>query len=346
MTLRDERSLRRRQICVGLIGVAVAVLLTVTCGVIYLDPFGHRSVTLQLTTSGGLRDDDEVRVAGVKVGVVEGVTLHPDRVDVRLRIDDGVRLGEATSADVRLLTAIGGHYVALHPSGRYSLPHNTIPMDRTSVPYTLTDVIADSGDVVDKVNGVTIAQTLQKVTAVLDGQPDAIRDIIAETRELTTTVGDHRDDLDAAVALSDEYVAGLTTGRAKLVEMLRLIGFVGAKAYQVKAEGVETVRSIGALFAFIGKPVYAFTGTIEPPMQKVFSIFRTLRTQPARIDDLLAELRSIVTRIAQAMGVHTADADVDASSILIDAPSITLRPDMIGSRHDGGLCVPSAERRC
>lgn len=335
--------MQRRQVRIGLIGIVVAVLLAVVCGVIYLDRFGHREIVVRLETSGGLRSGDEVRVAGVTVGEVSDVALHPDRVDVTLRVRDDLMIGDATAADVRLLTAIGGHYVALRPAGRESLGDNPIPVDRTTVPYTLADVIADSGEVVEKVDGVTISQTLDKVTGALDGHPAAIREIIADMRRLTTAVGDRGHDLDAAVALTEEYMASLNTGRARLVEMLRLIGFVGAKAYQVKAEGVETVRSIGALFAFIGKPVNAFTGTIEPPLQQVLGIFRTLQAQPGRIDDLLTRLKSIVDEVATALGMPNRVAGVDMSSVVVEVPGVRITPQNV---RGGGLCVPSAGRRC
>ncbi|MDL9938891.1 MlaD family protein [Gordonia sp. ABSL1-1] len=340
---RDERSVERRQIRIGITGVLVAVALAVICGVVYLDPFGHRELVVSLESSGGLHTGDEVRIAGVTVGEVDAVTLHPDRVDVTLRVDDNLFIGDQTAADVRLLTAIGGHYLALRPAGSVALGANPIPRDRTTVPYTLADVIADSGEVVAKVDGVTISQTLEKVTAVLDGQPTAIGEIIADMRSLTTTVGDRGRDLDAAVALSEEYLGGLNAGRGKLVEMLRLIGFVGAKAYQVKAEGVETVRSIGALFAFVGKPVNAFTGTIEPPFAKVLGMLKRLQAQPARIDDLLAKLRAVVSDVGAALGLPGRTPGLDMSSVILDAPSLTLTPRPPGRR---GLCVPSPDRRC
>lgn len=343
MTRRDERSLRRRQGRLGLAGIGVAVLLAVVCGVVYLNPFTSRTVTVQLSSSGGLRTGDEVRIAGVRVGEVGSLTLRPDRVDVALRVDSGLDIGDASGADVRLLTAVGGHYVALRPAGRNPLGDRPIPADRTTVPYTLSDVIADSGKVIERVNGVTISDTLRKVDGALDGRPTAIRQIIADMDRLTTAVGDRRTDLDAAFALSEEYVASLNTGRAKLVELLRLIGFVGAKAYQVKAEGVETIRSIGFLFAFVGKPVNAFTGTIEPPLRQVLDVVDTLRRQPGKIDDLLAQLKSIVDQIAGALGMPGRGTGIDASTVVVDAPSVTVRPGQIGRT---GLCVPSPDRRC
>ncbi|GAA1480793.1 MCE family protein [Gordonia sinesedis] len=343
MSRRDERSVRRRHTRIGLAGIGVAVVLAVICAVAYVNPLTDRTVTIQLTSSGGLRTGDEVRIAGVRVGDVADIRLRPDRVDVGLRIDAGPHIGDGSSADVRLLTAIGGHYVALRPSGRKPLGDTPIPVDRTSVPYTLSDVIADSGKVIERVNGVTIADTLRKVDQALDGRPTAIRQIIADMSELTTAVGDRRTDLDAAFALTEEYIAELNTGRAKLVELLRLIGFVGAKAYEVKAEGVETVRSIGFLFSFVRKPVEAFTGTIEPPVQQVLNIIDTLRRQPARIDDLLAKLKSIVDEIAGALGMPGRGTGIDASTVVVNAPSITLRS---GNIARSGLCVPSVDRRC
>ncbi|WP_068273423.1 MlaD family protein [Aldersonia kunmingensis] len=341
--LRDIRSLERRQLRIGLAGIAVAVVLLLVCTLIYLNPFGHREFRADFETSGGLRVGDEVRIAGIQVGEVSAVDLHPDRVEVRFTVEDGVAVGDASSVHARLLTAIGGHYLALHPAGRESLGNNVIPVDRTSVPYTLADVINDSGSVVAKVDGVVISQTLAQVEAALNGQPEAIRQIIGGMKDLTTAVGAQEDDLDRAVALTEEYVANLDSGRAKLVELLRLIGYVGAKAYQVKAEGVETVKSIGAIFAFLGKPIYAFSGTIEPPFQDIIDITRRLGEQPAKIDDLLNTLRTIVARIAGTVGLPGQRAAVDASPVVIDAPAVNIDPARAGL---AGICIPSPQKGC
>src|SRR5688500_2332406 len=61
--------------------------------------------------AAGLKADEEVRIAGVKVGKVTDVELDGDHVKVTFRVDDGVRLGDRTGADIKIKTVLGAHYV-------------------------------------------------------------------------------------------------------------------------------------------------------------------------------------------------------------------------------------------
>lgn len=321
----------RRQLLIGCAGLALVVVLLLVCVVVAVNPFADNTYRADFENAGGLRVGDEVRIAGIAVGEVKTVAVSGDHVEVRFEVRDDVHVGRESGADSRLLTAIGGHYLALRPAGDESLGSAAIPRDRTTVPYNLTDVLTDSGDIAAQVNGVTIRQTLEQVDEALSGRPAVVRQIIADVQQVTTTIGDRNMDLDKAVQVSEEYVAALDDGRVKLVNLLRLIGLVGAKAYAVKAEGVETIKGIGGIFAFVGKPINAFTGTIEPPVQKVLSILESLQKQPGQIDDFLRQLRDLAGRIGVSLGVPGGGVGLDYSKTVVDAP---------------GVCIPSPTRTC
>ena len=62
----------------------------------------------------GLDDKSAVRVAGVRVGKVDGITLRPDGTAVvHLALDPGVELREGASAQIRSLGLLGDKYVEL-----------------------------------------------------------------------------------------------------------------------------------------------------------------------------------------------------------------------------------------
>ncbi|MBY8853000.1 MCE family protein, partial [Saccharothrix sp. MB29] len=61
---------------------------------------GGREHTADFAEAAGLRVDDEVRVAGLKVGAVTDVGLHDGRVRVAFRVS-GVELGDRSRAEER-----------------------------------------------------------------------------------------------------------------------------------------------------------------------------------------------------------------------------------------------------
>src|SRR5512143_2062885 len=58
------------------------------------------------TESGGLKANDEVRIAGVRVGKVEDVTLEGDHVKVTFRVDSAADFGGDTHAAIKVKTLL------------------------------------------------------------------------------------------------------------------------------------------------------------------------------------------------------------------------------------------------
>ncbi len=327
---RDAVAVRRRQVLFGLGGVVVIVIVAIVAGLLYVVPFGSSDVTAEFTSSGQIRAGDEVRVAGIPVGKVQSVEVVGDHVEIDFDVDDSVNLRDQTSADIRLSTAIGGHYLAVTPQGTRPLDGH-IPRDRTSTPYELTDVITDSGDVVDKVDAESARQTFAQVNLALRGRSDSVRDIISQVAQVTTTLGDRDDDLDRAIAVTEEYIGALNNGRAKLLNLLRLVGVVGYRFHGFREQGLETVRGVDALFAFLQPPVEALSGTIDPQIDKITAIVDRLKTTLTGSGPVLDKLTQIANQLGSALGVSGAAPTLDLSTTIVDAPA---------------LCIPTPDRRC
>src|SRR5512139_945639 len=67
--------------------------------------------------AGGLKANDEVRIAGVRVGKVQKVDLEGDHVRVEFQVDKGVEFGSTTSAAIKVKTLLGAMYLSLQPGG-------------------------------------------------------------------------------------------------------------------------------------------------------------------------------------------------------------------------------------
>ncbi|SFB28912.1 phospholipid/cholesterol/gamma-HCH transport system substrate-binding protein [Amycolatopsis marina] len=140
------RRIRRGPAFDGAVGAAVLVLLLAAAVAIPQLTFraGTNAYSAELANAAGLTDGDQVYVAGVPAGRVTGVVLAGDRVRVDFRLDRGQSIGESTSAEVKLGTILGTRYLGVRPAGSVMMPQGaTIPLERTSVPYSLNDIGAD-----------------------------------------------------------------------------------------------------------------------------------------------------------------------------------------------------------
>ncbi len=79
---------------------------------------GYR-LTAQFSSIGGLPNGADVRISGVKVGSVDGLTLDPKSylAVVHLSINPTIKLPRDTVALVASESLLGGKYLALEPGG-------------------------------------------------------------------------------------------------------------------------------------------------------------------------------------------------------------------------------------
>ncbi|MEO0981192.1 MAG: MlaD family protein [Pseudomonadota bacterium] len=91
---------------------------------------GRYEVTARFNNVSGIARGSDVRLSGVKVGVVQNITPDFDRYDavVTLALDNNLNnLPDDTDAKISQDGLLGGSYVALEPGGGL----DTIPTDGT-----------------------------------------------------------------------------------------------------------------------------------------------------------------------------------------------------------------------
>ena len=109
----------RNLVTIGLIGfVAIALLMLAAFRADRLPIIGAGDTyKAQFAEIGGLKEGNEVRVAGVAVGNVGGIELKGDHVDVTFKLDKGTELGRDTGAAIKVRTLLGAEFLALMPVG-------------------------------------------------------------------------------------------------------------------------------------------------------------------------------------------------------------------------------------
>ncbi len=96
-----------------------------------------------------------MRVAGVKVGKVTGVSLDGDRVKVRFKVKD-TWVGDRSTAAIKIKTLLGEKYLAVDPLGPAAQnPDQTIPASRTVSPYDVTQALSGLADTVGRIDTET-----------------------------------------------------------------------------------------------------------------------------------------------------------------------------------------------
>ncbi len=192
----------------GLAIVAVIVLLTYFSGSLPLIG-GGTGYTAFFAEAAGLQAGNEVRVAGVTVGQVTGVSLDDGKVAVTFRVN-GAWVGNRTTAAIEIKTLLGDKYLALDPAGRAAQdPSRPIPLSRTSSPYDVTQAFGGVGQQISQINTGQLAQSLQTLSDAFATTPPYVRSALRGLAALSSSV-----------ASRDATVTSLLAGARKVTGTL------------------------------------------------------------------------------------------------------------------------------
>lgn len=168
---------------------------------------GMRGATAYVADAAGLDTGDEVQVAGMTVGSVRDIALDGDRVRVRFDIDTDVDLGADTSAQIKTDSILGRRALAVYSDGRGELEDGTIPLEKTSVPYSLTSALGDLSDTVEAMDTDKVDEALTVLAETMEGSSPEVRGAIDGITRLSRSLNERdeavRELLDKAAGTTD-----------------------------------------------------------------------------------------------------------------------------------------------
>ncbi|MGV0771059.1 MCE family protein [Mycobacterium syngnathidarum] len=160
----------RRSAWTALVALALTLVVSVyylMTGVLQVRPLAATyRVTVQLSESGGLLPNQDVTMRGVRVGKVERLAFTPSGVEAVLRVSEDARIPAASSVRVSALSAAGEQYVdfaATSEDGPYLSDGAVITRDRTAVPVSMAELLANADGVLAQVD----PQKLERMKAEL-----------------------------------------------------------------------------------------------------------------------------------------------------------------------------------
>lgn len=186
---------------VGLFALVALVLLGVmVLKIERIDLFSgpDRSLIADFETVAGLDDKAAVRVAGVRVGRVDGIALEAGRARVRLVIEQPLELGEGTRAVIANMGLLGDKYVVLEPgpAGAPALAEGALIPGES--PPSFDDILAELQGATKSLSGLGglgggPGGGLDRLIANLEAVSSDIRVLVAANRdEIGATIANLR----------------------------------------------------------------------------------------------------------------------------------------------------------
>lgn len=234
----------------GVIGVVVAVALVLSALSYQRLPFLRSGIryAAEFADAGGLQPGDEVDVAGIKSGGVQKIELAGQHVVVQFTLADDISLGDKTAAAIKTNTVLGRKSLAITPDGSGTMKRGyTVPIDRTTSPYSLNDALGDLTNTVrdldtDQLNTALNAMsgalndTPAPLRAALDGvsrlsrslneRDESLRDLLNKAQSVTKVLADRGDQINALILDGNDLLGELSRRRDAIADLITQISAV------------------------------------------------------------------------------------------------------------------------
>ncbi|MFG3281815.1 MCE family protein [Streptomyces sp. NPDC048111] len=211
----------RNPVAVSLVGLLVLALIGLAAYHADSLPLigGGTTYSADFTESAGLRDGDEVRIAGVKVGEVKDVALDGAKVKVTFRVEDAW-IGDASTAAIAIKTLLGEKYLAVDPLGSAEQdPGHRIPLSRTTSPYDVTQAFEGLSNTIGAIDTAQLAKSFETISDTFKDSPPEVRTAVSGLSALSKTVS-QRDTQLAQLLKSSEQLTKTLANRKSSFETL------------------------------------------------------------------------------------------------------------------------------
>lgn len=261
---------------------------------------GGKIYTANFAESGGLRSGNDVRIAGVKVGKVTEVSLHDTTVVVRFRVR-GSKVGEESTAAVKVKTMLGQKYLSVDPIGERPL-QRAIPVSRTTTPYDVNAAFADLAGNVGRIDTAQVEESLDVLTTAFKNTPDSVRRTLSGLTALSKTISS-RDDKLASLLKNTSTVTETLASRNQ--EFAKLINDGGAILDELEQRR-EAVTALLEGTAQLGDSIRGIVADnqaqLRPALAQLDRVTRILNDNQRNLDLALKRLGPYYRILASAMG--------------------------------------------
>jgi phospholipid/cholesterol/gamma-HCH transport system substrate-binding protein len=181
------------------------------------------------TDAAGLRVGDDVRVAGVSVGRVTGVSADRDQghVVVTFVVDRGVDIGEDAGADIALATLLGAKYIRIAEPARGTrlmedLPRDrrVIPVERTTTPVDVFRLTRDATERIEETDTEALNDFILQLADVTEGRRPALADLVEGIDRVSRAINERDAELRALLDQADVLAANLAEKDQTLVALI------------------------------------------------------------------------------------------------------------------------------
>ncbi|SFC47299.1 MCE family protein [Klenkia taihuensis] len=302
---RQSRPFRdRNPVTIGAVSLSVIALLVVLAFNAQSLPLigGGTVYTAQFSEAAGLRPDDPVRVAGVKVGQVESLALEDGAVTVEFRVRDAF-VGDQSQAAIKIETVLGAKYLALVPQGTNALdPGTPIPLDRTASPYDVVQAFSGLAQTIDGIDTGQLAQSFEVLSETFADTPDEVRTSLDGLSRLSQTISSRDAQLQQLLSATRDVTQVLADRNGEFTQLI-IDSNTLLTEVQNRRQLIDSIlTTTQQLSTQLSGLVQDNTAALTPALAQLSTVTDILERNRQNLGDTVANLAPFVTVFTNTLG--------------------------------------------
>lgn len=253
--------------------------------------------------AGGLKANDEVRVAGVRVGKVQTVDLDGDHVRVEFTVEDGVEFGPQSAAAIKVKTLLGAMYLGLDPAGEGQMEEETvIPVERTSSPYDVVDAFSGLASTSERIDTDRLARSLDTMAGLMRNTPEEFQAALEGMSQLSTNIAARDEQLNELLGNMEKVSRVLADRNGDLVTLMA----DGDKLFRALVARREAVHDLlvatSRLSRELTQLVRQTRADLRPALEHLDSVVDMLNKNQENLDNSLRLMAPFYRVFANTLG--------------------------------------------
>ena len=296
---------QRNPVPIGAISIAAIIVLLVVAFRAQDMPLigGGDTYHAAFAESGGLKPNDEVRIAGVRVGKVTEVKLDGNKVIATFKVKTTSKFGSETAAAIKVKTLLGAMFISLEPAGSGQLKEDTtIPVSRTTSPYNVVQAFSGLADRAERIDTDRLAKSINTLADLTKDTPAAFQSTLQGLSRLSETVASRNDQIGELLQNLDSVSGTLAARDQDIVELMRNSDIL-MRALVSRREAVHTLLVSTSRFSSeITLLVKQSRADLKPALSNLQGVVNTLLKNQANLDESLRLMAPFYRVFANTLG--------------------------------------------
>lgn len=295
----------RNPVVIGAVSIAVLAVLLVAAFRAQDLPLigGGDTYYANFSEAGGLKVDDEVRIAGVRVGNVESIELDGDQVRVGFRVKTDSQFGPDSGAAIKVKTLLGDMFLALEPAGSGQMEEeSTIPLERTSSPFDVVEAFEGLASTAGEIDTDQLAASLTTLADLTRNTPDEFRVALEGVSDLSSNVAAKNEQINSLLKNLDRVSTVLDDRDQDIIELMR-DSDVLFRALVARREAVNRLLvSTTQLSQELTRLVQDTRADLRPALESLDETLQVLNKNEDNIDNSLRLMAPFYRVFANTLG--------------------------------------------